>query len=148
MYRRWIVYTSGVPVLADFLTTHGQGAPLCIDQTAGTVYYLAPGDIPTAIAGGGGGSGLTLTTTEVSLGSIPQRSGKFTISGVGLTPGKPVLIAQAVGPYTSKGTLADEASMDQVSVSASVTDAVTITAYWSSPTKVARNFKFNYQVSA
>lgn len=95
-----------------------------------------------------GGAGVTLSTAEVDLGSNAKTGGAFTIAGTGLTPGKPVLIAQAVGPYTGKGTRADEAEMDQVNVAASVTDATTITAYWSSARRVKGNFKFNYQVSA
>lgn len=95
-----------------------------------------------------GGAGVTLTTVEVNVGSVPKSGGTFTIAGAALTVGKPVLINQAVGPYTGKGTLADEAEMDQVNVAASVTDAATITAYWSSARRVKGNFKFNYQVSA
>lgn len=94
------------------------------------------------------GAGVTLTTAEVDLGSNARTGGKFTIAGAGLAVGKAVLIAQAIGPYTGKGTRADEAEMDQVSVAASVTDASTITAYWSSARRVKGNFKFNYQVSA
>ena len=109
---------------------------------------LAPREeivIPTA---SGGGVGVTLTTVEVNVGSVPKSGGTFTIAGAALTVGKPVLINQAVGPYTGKGTLPDEAEMDQVNVAASVTDAATITAYWSSARRVKGNFKFNYQVSA
>ena len=95
-----------------------------------------------------GGAGVTLTTVEVNVGSVPKSGGSFTIAGAALTVGKPVLINQAVGPYTGKGTLPDEAEMDQVNVAASVTDAATITAYWSSARRVKGNFKFNYQVSA
>jgi hypothetical protein len=95
-----------------------------------------------------GGAGVTLTTVEVDVGSNAKTGGKFTIAGAGFTPGKPVLIQQAVGPYTGKGTRADEAEMDQLSVSAAVTDSATITAYWASPRRVKGNFKFNYQVSA
>lgn len=94
------------------------------------------------------GDALTLATVEVNVGSVPKTGGHFTIAGSGLTVDRPVLINQAVGPYTGKGTLADEAEMDQVNVTASVTDAATITAYWSSARRVKGNFKFNYQVSA
>lgn len=93
-------------------------------------------------------AGVTLTTVEVNVGSVPKSGGTFTIAGAALTVGKPVLINQAVGPYTGKGTLPDEAEMDQVNVAASVTGAATITAYWSSARRVKGNFKFNYQVSA
>lgn len=98
-------------------------------------------------ASGGGGS-LTLLSTEINLGSRPTYSGTFTIAGVGMTPGKAVLIQQAAGPYTGKGTLADEAE-DQVTASASVTSATVITAFWRAVwTPLVGNVKFNYAVSA
>ena len=89
-----------------------------------------------------------LTTVEKDLGATPRRAGKFTIAGTGLTIGKPVSIAQAVGPYTGKGTRADEAEMDGLVVKASVTAADTITAYWNAATRIKGNFKFNYLVGA
>jgi D-alanine-D-alanine ligase-like ATP-grasp enzyme len=51
---------------------------------------------------------------------------------------------QAAGPYTGKGTLADEAEMDMVSVKAYVADATTIQCFWQAPQAVIGNFKFNY----
>lgn len=99
-------------------------------------------------AGGGGGSS-SFTVVEKDLGTNPRRSGKFTITGLsGLTTSKPVNIFQAVGPYTNKGTLADEAEMDGLIVKAIVTATDTITAYWNSATAVRGNFKFNYLVGA
>lgn len=87
-------------------------------------------------------------SVEVNLCSLPQRSGHFDITGLtGLTAGKPVMIQQAVGPYTGKGSLADEAEMDQVLVSASVLSATTVRAYWVSTGFVIGNFKFNYMVA-
>lgn len=91
---------------------------------------------------------VTLTTVEKDLGSVPHRSGTFTITGAGLVAGKPVLIQQAVGPYTGKGTRADEAEMDRLSLSASVVDATTIRAYWTSQHQVRGNFRVNYLVSS
>lgn len=100
-------------------------------------------------AGGGGGGGVTFIPVEINVGSTPKYSGKFSLTGLsGLTIGKPVLMQQAVGPYTNKGTLADEAEMDQLSISASVTAANTIVAYWASARRVRGNFKFNYLVGA
>lgn len=90
----------------------------------------------------------TLIQTEVDLGSVPVRSGSFTITTTGLTSGKPVMLQQAVGPYTGKGTLADEAEMDGLTISASTTSTTTIVAYWNSATYVKGNFKFNYIISA
>lgn len=56
MNPQWVVYTSGPPTLADFTSTKGLGPPLCIDRSTGTLYYLAAGDIPTAVPSGGSGS--------------------------------------------------------------------------------------------
>lgn len=98
----------------------------------------------TAAAGGA----LTFKVAEVNLGAVARRSGKFTIAGVALTIGKPVVISQAVGPYTGKGTLADEAEMDEVQVTGSVTSATVITCYWASQYRVVGNFKFNYLIGA
>lgn len=97
--------------------------------------------------GEGGGGSLTLTTAEANLSSLPRRSGTFDLTGLsGLTSGRPVLMQQASGPYTSKGTLADEAEMDQVSFVASVLDPSTIRAHWTSPTFIVGNFKVQYAV--
>lgn len=116
-------------------------ARAALSAGAGIAYDSSTGVISST-------GGITLGTVEVNVGAVPKSGGKFTIAGVGLTAGKPVLISQAVGPYTGKGTRADEAEMDQVNVAASVTDATTITAYWSSARRVRGNFKFDYQVSA
>lgn len=85
-----------------------------------------------------------METVEVNLGASPSKSGQFIISGADMEVGKAVIVQQAAGPYTGKGSRADEAVMDRVSVVASVTSPTQITAYWNSPTAVARNFKFNY----
>ena len=98
--------------------------------------------------GTNGADGLaTLTTIEKDLGSIPRRSGKFTITGSGMTTGKPVLVTQASGPYTGKGTLADEAEADTVNVKAKVISSTVIECFWSSNTFVKGNFKFDYFIS-
>ena len=105
----------------------------------------------TPVTSGGGGS-FTLTTVQVNISTtLALYSGSFTISGSGLTTGKAVYIQQAVGPYTNKGTLGDEAEMDQLNVTASVTNSTTITAYWTCVPKAGpiRGFiAFNYAVSA
>jgi hypothetical protein len=106
---------------------------------------LQPGDSLAGV----GAAGIGLMTVEVDLGSSPRRNGRFTITGLsGLTTGKPVSIQQAVGPYTGKGTRADEAEMDQVQATASVTAADAITAYWSSANRVRGNIKFNIFIGA
>lgn len=94
-----------------------------------------------------GASGL-LTTVEVDLGSYPRSNGKFYITSAGLTIGKPVLIQQASGSYTGKGTRTDEAEMDGLTVTGKVTSASSIECFWSSRNRVRKNFKFDYFVSA
>lgn len=109
---------------------------------------MVPGQ--RGLQGPAGVGAFTLLTSEVALRVSPAcaRGGKFQIAGAGMTPGKPVLIQQAAGPYTGKGTRADEAEMDNIEVRAYVLDATHIQAYWSSRTRVRGNFKFNYAVSA
>ena len=93
-------------------------------------------------------SAFALSTVEVDLGSTPRRSGKFNIAGVGLSVGKPVAVVQASGPYTGKGTLTDEAELDQITVSAKVTSTTNIECFWKAPSLVRGNIKFDYCVSA
>lgn len=89
----------------------------------------------------------SLTIAEVDLGPVGRRSGKFVIGSLtGLTVGRAVAMWQAPGPYTGKGTLADEAEMDAVEVAASVTSATQITAFWRSRTRVRGNHRFSYQI--
>lgn len=119
--------------------------------TAGSNVTITPNDPSDTIeiaSSGGGGGGLTLTTVEVDLGSTAKTSGRFTIAGVGLSTGKPVLINQASGPYTNKGTRTDEAEMDQVHVVGKVISSTEIECFWNSHYRVRGNFKFDYAVSA
>lgn len=98
---------------------------------------------PTALGGGGS---TTFTTVEKNLGSVPRYQGEFTINGSGYTVGRPVLIAQASGPYTGKGKLADE-GLDMVIVNAYVLNTTTIKAFYQavrSPLK--GNIKFNFAI--
>jgi hypothetical protein len=67
---------------------------------------------------GAAGSGGSATTFEQNLGSVPVWEGKFTRVDAAITAASKVLIWQASGPYTGKGTRADEASMDQFTLDA------------------------------
>jgi hypothetical protein len=108
-------------------------------DASGTVAFLS--DIAGAVP--------ALATVEKNLGSVPRLAGSFTVTGLsGLTIGKPVNMFQAAGPYTGKGTRADEAEMDGLIVKAVVTAVDTITAYWNAATRVKGNVKFNYLIGA
>lgn len=144
--------------MAALLTTTGDIAyrnasssvvrlPLGTNGQVLTVDTGLPGKIKWATPSGGAGS-LTLTEVEVNLSSTPAYSGSFTFTIASSTVGLPILITQSYGPYTDKGTLADEAEMDIVNVVAEVTAATTATAHWTSWSPVKGVFKFNYAVSA
>jgi hypothetical protein len=109
---------------------------------------VASTDVQAAIAEvASEAAGFNLTEVEVDLGSSLRTSGNFVISGLsGLNTGDPVLVRQAVGPYTNKGTLADEFEMDTVNVAGKVASASTIQCYWSTDSVVRGNFKFLYVV--
>lgn len=148
-YSSWTINLDGTPV--DALTgsgTIGQLATFTGSQVLGSTAVktvngesiIGSGDIVIG--------GAVLAIVERNLGSVPKKAGRFTITSSGLTIGKPVSIQQAVGPYTGKGTRADEAEMDGIVVNAIVTASNTITAYWNSATRVKGNVKFNYFVGA
>lgn len=110
-----------------------------------TTFLRADGTFAAPVAS------LSLTTVECSVAPTPQtrRSGHVQITGLaGLTAGKPVLVQQAAGPYTGKGTRTDEAEMDMLTVAGVVLNATTIDLYWQSKYQVRGNFKFNYAVAA
>lgn len=85
---------------------------------------------PQGPAGGGGGSA---TTVEVDLGSTPVFRGRFTITDAGISGTSKVLCWQAPGPYTNKGTRADEAEMQPVQVIAVTPAAGSAQVYWQTP---------------
>lgn len=110
-----------------------------------TTFLRADGTFAAPVAS------LSLTTVELSLATAPnlRRSGHVQITGLaGLTAGKPVLVQQAAGPYTGKGTRADEAEMDMLIVTGKVLNATTIDLYWRTRYAVRGNFKFDYAVAA
>jgi hypothetical protein len=105
-------------------------------------------DVQSAIAEvASEGAGFNLTVVEKNLGSTARTSGSFQITGLsGLNPGDPVLIRQTLGPYTGKGTRADEFELDTVTVAAEVASSSVIQCYWRSDAWVRGNYKFAYAV--
>ena len=105
------------------------------------------GDVTINAAGGG----LTLTTFEKDLGAIALKGGSFDLTGLsGLTADKQVIANQAHAAYTGKGTLKDEAEMDQAFISGYVLSATSIRFRWFCGRfgALKGNVKFNYAVSA
>lgn len=67
---------------------------------------------PTGPQGPAGGGGSAWTTVEQNLGSTASVSGHFVLTDAAISSTSKVIVQQAPGPYTGKGTLADEATMD------------------------------------
>lgn len=65
-----------------------------------------------------GGAGASWTIHEANFGSVPVSRGSFIITDAAISPTSKIIIQQAPGPYTGKGTRADEAEMDQIAVTA------------------------------
>lgn len=87
------------------------------------------------------------TTVEINLGWPAKFSGTFDIPASNLNTARTVVIQQASGPYTNKGTLQDEAEMDQVKVTGYILDDSTIRCYWNGGTSaMVGNIKFIQQV--
>lgn len=62
----------------------------------------------------GGGGGGSATTVETNVGTTPIAGGRFTITDAAITPSSKVIVTQAPGAYTGKGTRGDEAEMDPI----------------------------------
>lgn len=77
-------------------------------------YVPGPQGIQGIQGPAGGGGGGSISQVESNLGSTPTWRGKFTLTDATISAASKVVIWQAPGPYTNKGTLADEAEMDQL----------------------------------
>lgn len=101
----------------------------------------------------------TATTVEVNLGGTAVRTGRFTITDASISGSSKVMCWQAPGPYTGKGTLADEAAMQPVLVTAVVPGSGQAVVHWRTPSSyvytargvshrglVRGNVKFLYSV--
>lgn len=89
--------------------------------------------------------GLTYSTVfqaDIDLGPRPKKSGKFTITSSGLTPGDPVIVMQAASRPGS--SLYDSVEMDQIIASGFVLNSTTISVNWGCATYVSNQYTFNY----
>lgn len=123
---------------------------IAINRADRLLYFKdANGNIVSkSLANEAGAVGITTVEVDLTGSGAAVRAGSFQITGTGFTPGKMVIISQAPGPYTGKGTLADEAECDPITVSGYVLNATTIQCYWSCPFVVRGNFKFNYFIQS
>ena len=112
-------------------------------------------------ADGPAGTPADVTTVEVNVAAQPVETGTFTITDAAITPSTTMTVWQAIGPYTGKGTLADEAEMESVQCVAYPASGSATVRWWSAdgsalrltPTPMAwqrgailGNVKFNYQI--
>lgn len=97
----------------------------------GTTNFLRADGTWAAPPGGGGGA--TATTIEVNTGSVASWRGKFTITDAAIGGTSKVLVWKAPGPYTGKGTRADEAEMDLLQITTVIPAAGSASVHWESP---------------
>lgn len=90
----------------------------------------------------------TYAVADVDLGDTAS-AGRFTISGAGFDLTKRVVILPTPGPYTGKGSMADESEMDAITVVGHVLDASTIECFWHAiPGPVRGHFTFQYRLAS
>lgn len=114
---------------------NGIPGPPGLDAEEPEIPYIIPGPMgPQGPAGGGGGSA---TTIEVNLGATATWRGRFTITDAAITSAKKILCWQAPGPYTGKGTRADEAEFQPVSIVSVIPAAGSAIVDWQTPPIIA-----------
>jgi hypothetical protein len=86
----------------------------------------------TVLSASGGGGG-TATTVEVNLGSALAWRGRFTITDAAITPTSKVLVWQAPGPYTGKGSRSDAHEGEAVQVIGVIPAAGSAQVAWQTP---------------
>lgn len=116
----------------DLATTARHGL---LPRLDGTTTKFLRGDGTWAAVSGSGASG---TIVEKNLGSSPAWRGSFTITDAGIDGTKKVMVWQAPGPYTGKGTRADEAEMQAVNVVCVEPAAGSCIVKWQTPPMVTQ----------
>lgn len=111
---------------------YGAALPGTHGTPSATNKYVTDSDPRLAASGG------SATTVEVDLGSTAVFRGKFTITDAAISATSKVLCWQAPGPYTGKGTRADEAEMQPVEVIAVEPAAGSAVVKWQTPPMIAR----------
>lgn len=117
-------------------TPSGSGSGDVVGPASSVAGHIAVFDDNTGklIADGGPvPTGSSATEIEQDLGATAASSGKFAFADAAISATSKVIMWQAAGPYTGKGTLADEAEMQPVLVTAVVPDAGSATVLWRTP---------------
>lgn len=107
-------------------------AALLVAGSGVSLTYNDPANTITVTATGGPG-GASATTVEANLGATALCCGRFTITDAAISASSKVMAWQAPGPYTGKGTRADEAEMQPVSVIAVVPGSGSAVVHWQTP---------------
>jgi hypothetical protein len=110
----------GTPVTARS-TANFTGAGVTVSDVGGKTTVNIPG-----------AAGAAATTIEKDLGAANWR-GKFTITDASISASSKVLCWQAPGPYTGKGTRADEAEVQPVQVIEVEPAAGSASVKWQTP---------------
>jgi hypothetical protein len=110
-----------------------QGRALAINFTGAGVTAAVAGFVATVTIPGGGGGGASATTVEVNVSATPVFRGRFTLIDAAIGATSKVLMWQAPGPYTGKGTRADEAELAPVKITTINPTAGSAEVYWETP---------------
>lgn len=89
---------------------------------------------------------MSWVTDEVDFGDTPALWGSFTLTDEDITEDSVVVVVQAAGPYTDKGTLADESEMDQIRFTAESGDGEA-TIRWRASGPVKGYVSYSYTVT-
>jgi len=113
---KWVLTYDGVPPVALFSGTEGQGTPLVVDSLTDTPYYLKGNVVTSFASGGGSGTVITsgLTTVDFGAGGV---SASTVITGqAGILAGSMVKAWIAAIPTPDHS--ADEHWLETISVMA------------------------------
>lgn len=144
---------SGDPTLADWFDQSVKVAASPTFTTATLMGYTfgavvdgeflkrVGANIVSAAAGGA-----TATTVETDLGSTAVWRGKFTITDAAIASTSKVLCWQAPGPYTGKGTRADEAEIQPVEVIEVEPATGSAVVKWQTPPMLAQAIRIRYSL--
>jgi hypothetical protein len=97
----------------DVTAIHTGATQLTIDSIADGEFLKRSGAL---IVGTASSATLAATTFEQDLGATPTTQGSFLLLDANIVATSVILMWQAPGPYTNKGTLEDEAAMQPVQV--------------------------------